>query len=134
MALVLLASVGCGSSAAKNPLGPLATPSASNDPAISNATDDFQWAVNANNFSTNGGYPWRNTGTTARVTQTSSISAGSATLQIRDPGGRIVYLGSLNTNGTFTTDAYLGSVGDWRIDVVPSNVSGSVTFRVQKGG
>ena len=102
-----------------------------NTPGISNVTDDFQFNLpNVTSYSTNGGYTWKNTGTTARVTQSSSLSAGSGTLQIRDAGGRIVYARGLSEGGAATTES--GPAGDWRIDVLPVNVSGTINFRVQK--
>ena len=64
------------------------------------------------------------------MTQSSSLSGGSGTLQIRDSGGRIVYSKGLNEGGTVTTEA--GPTGDWRIDIVPSSVTGTINFRVQK--
>ena len=109
-----------------NPAGPSA-----NTPGISNVTDDFQFNLpDVTNYSTHGGYEWRNTGNTARVTQSSSISAGTGILQIRDSGGRIVYSRALSDGGSATSDA--GPVGNWRIDVIPSGVTGTISFRVQK--
>jgi hypothetical protein len=109
-----------------NPAGP-----AGNTPGISNVTDDFQFTLaDVTNYSTHGGYEWRNTGNTARVTQSSSVSAGTGILQIRDSGGRIVYSRALSDSGTATTEA--GPVGNWRIDVIPTGVTGTINFRVQK--
>ena len=100
-------------------------------PGISNVTDDFQFNLpDVTNYSTHGGYTWKNTGVTARVTQSSSISAGTGILQIRDSGGRIVYSRSLTDSGAVTTEA--GPAGDWRIDVLPTAVTGALNFRVQK--
>ncbi len=127
--LVLVVTVACGSSS--NPAGPNDSNPAPNTPGITNATDDFQFNLpNVTGYSTNGGYTWKNTGTVARVTQSSSISGGSGTLQIRDAGGRVVYSKGLNEGGTVNTDA--GPSGDWRIDITPSGVTGTINFRVQK--
>jgi hypothetical protein len=125
--LLVTLTVACGGSDDEdNPIGPSA-----GDPGITNNTDDFQFNLpNVTNYSTNGGYPWRNTGTTARVTQSSSLTSGTGILMIRDPGGRIVYQRSLTEGGTVTTEA--GPTGEWRIDVQPANVSGTINFRVQK--
>ena len=129
--LVLLVTVACGSSSSSNPAGPNDQNPAPNTPGITNQTDDFQFNLpGVTGYSTNGGYTWKNTGTTARVTQSSSISGGSGTLQIRDSGGRIVYSKNLSEGGTVTTEA--GPTGDWRIDVAPSGASGTINFRVQK--
>jgi len=132
--VMLLASVACGGGNGddddNNPVGPIGTGQGS-DPQITNNTDDFQWQLsNASGFSTNGGYTWRNTGTRARVTNSSNFSSGTGTLTVRDSGGRIVFSGNLSTNGTFTTDS--GPTGDWRIELAPSGVSGTLSFRVQK--
>ena len=130
--LVLLLTVACGSSDADNLVGPGSDPNpAPNTPGISNVTDDFQFNLpNVTSYSTNGGYTWKNTGTTAKVTQSSSISSGSGTLVVRDSGGRIVYSKNLNEGGTVTTEA--GPTGDWRIEMAPANVSGTINYRVQK--
>ena len=124
LALVVLALTGLAAcDDDDNPAGPSA-----NTPGISNVQDDFQFnLVDVTNYSTHGGYEWRNTGNTARVTQSSAISAGTGILQIRDSGGRIVYSRALSDTGTATSDA--GPVGNWRIDVIPSGVTG--TFRAQ---
>jgi hypothetical protein len=128
--LVVMLSVACGDDASDSLAGPGTTTGSGTgtEPAITNATDDFQYQLNTSNFSTNGGYTWRNTGTSARVTNSSSISSGSGTLQIRDSGGRIVYAKSLTEAGT----TEVGPAGDWRIDVTPSNVTGTINFRIQK--
>ncbi len=129
--LALVATVACGGGDddSDNPVGPGGGgPGGS---GITNNTDDFQHSLtNLTDYSTNGGYTWRNTGTSARVTQSSNINAGSGTLIVRDAGGRIVYQRNLNDGGTVTTDT--GPTGDWRIEVAPANVSGSLVFRVQK--
>ena len=82
------------------------------------------------NYSTNGGYTWRNNGSSATVTQSSSLSSGSGTLIIRDAGGRVVYQRNLNDTGTVNTES--GPSGDWRIEVAPSGVNGTLNFRVQR--
>ena len=128
--LAVMLSVACGGDSDDNPVGPVGSGTGS-DPAITNNTDDFHFQLNnTTNFSTNGGYTWRNTGTAARVTQSSSISSGSGTLVIRDSGGRIVYSKNLSEGGTVTTEA--GPTGEWRIEVAPAGVTGSINFRVQK--
>src|SRR5688572_21201573 len=129
--LVLLLTVACGGSDSDNPVGPNDQNPAPNTPGISNVTDDFQFNLpGVTNYSTNGGYTWRNTGTSARVTQSSSVSSGSGTLVVRDSGGRVVYSKNLNEGGTVNTEA--GPIGDWRIEVAPASVSGTINFRVQK--
>ena len=126
MMLVVVLAVGCGGSDGDNPVGPN-----EETPGITNTTDNFQFHLpDVSNYSTNGGYTWRNTGTTASVAQNSSFSSGGGTLIIRDAGGRIVYQRNLNDTGTVTTDS--GPSGDWRIEVAPSGVNGTISFRVQR--
>lgn len=133
VALVLFAVAcgGDGSDTDSNPVGPGGDNTSADTPGITNNPDDFRFVVtNVTNFSTNGGYTWRNTGTMARVTQSSSISAGSGTLVVRDAGGRIVYQAPLGNSGSVNTEA--GPTGDWRIEVAPSNVTGTINFRVER--
>jgi hypothetical protein len=49
---------------------------------------------------------------------------------VLDNLSRTVWSGSLSNNGTFNTAA--GDPGDWRIEVLPSGVSGNLDLRVQK--
>jgi hypothetical protein len=58
------------------------------------------------------------------------VTAGSATLTIRDASGTQVYTRNLADNGTFLTNA--GTSGSWTIQVVLTNMSGTINFRVQK--
>jgi hypothetical protein len=124
---VVLLTVACGGdSDGENPVGPNAE-----TPGITNTTDNFQFHLpDVSNYSTNGGYTWRNNGTAATVTQNSSLSSGSGTLIVRDAGGRIVYSRNLNDTGNTTTES--GPSGDWRIEVTPSGVNGTISFRVQR--
>jgi CO/xanthine dehydrogenase Mo-binding subunit len=102
-----------------------------NQPQVTNAVDDFQFqASNLNNVTQTILYTWQNTGTQANVNQAATITAGSATLRIRDSSGTQVYSNSLAANGTVATSA--GTTGNWAIEVVLSNVSGTINFRVQK--
>ena len=130
--LVVMLSAACGGDSDDNPVGPGGTSGSGTgtEPQITNTTDDFQYQINTTSFSTNGGYTWRNTGTSARVTQSSNISSGNGTLVVRDAGGRIVYSKNLTEGGNVTTET--GPTGEWRIEVAPAGVTGSINFRVQK--
>jgi hypothetical protein len=131
--LLVLLTVACSSDPASNPVGPGGGTGTGvgGDPLISNSTDDFRWQLSgAANFSTNGGYRWQNTGAAAKVTLSNSISSGSGTMVVLDNLSRTVWSGSLSNNGTFNTAA--GDPGDWRIEVLPSGVSGNLDLRVQK--
>jgi len=114
----------CGSDRS-NPLSPAV------QPEIINNTDAFSFQVTGvSNASATLDYTWQNTGTVATVNQSASISAGSATLIIRDAAGTQVYSRSLSDNGTFSTSA--GTAGTWTIRVVFTNTSGTVNFRSDK--
>lgn len=118
-----LALVACGDS---NPIGP------SNQPEIANNPDNFQFqASNLSRTTQTLTYSWTNSGTVATVNQSGRIDAGEATLVLRDGSGNQVYSRSLTSTGTFTSSS--GNAGTWRIEVVLSNVSGTVNFRVQRG-
>ncbi len=119
---VILVSA-CGGSSSM--LGP------DNQLQISNQADTFEWQATAmDNISQTLTYDWQNTGTTANVNQSSSISAGSGTLTIRDDQGTQVYTRSLTENGTFATQS--GTAGTWTIEVTLSGSSGMVNFRAEK--
>jgi hypothetical protein len=129
--LLVLLTVACSGDPESNPAGGPSGTGVGGDPQIANNTDDFRWQLSgAAGFSTNGGYGWRNTGTSAKVTVSNSISSGSGTMIVMDPLGRTVWSGSLTNNGTFNTSA--GEAGDWRVEVLPSAVSGNLDLRVQK--
>ncbi|HYD54686.1 MAG TPA: hypothetical protein VEA99_18780 [Gemmatimonadaceae bacterium] len=101
------------------------------EPEIGNAADNFQFQVTAlDRVSATPEYEWQNTGTTANVNQSASLSAGSAVVVIRDAQGAQVYRRSLTENGTFQTQA--GTAGRWRIRVELAGASGAVNFRVQR--
>ena len=103
----------------------------STQPEIDNATDSFRFQMSpVTNFSTDLAYTWRNTGVTANVDQSSAITTGVATLTIKDANGAMVYSRSLVEQGTFTTVGR-GGAGNWRIEVAPPNVTGTLNFRVQ---
>ena len=120
VALILVSA--CSSS---NMLGP------DNQLQVSNQTDTFEWQATAmDNISQTLTYDWENTGTTADVNQSSSISGGSGTLTIRDDQGTQVYTRSLGENGTFATQS--GTAGTWTIEVTLSGSSGMVNFRTEK--
>lgn len=121
--LVALLVVSCGDSA--NVIGP------GNQLEVTNATDSFQWQVTALvNVTQVLDYSWVNTGATADVNQSSALGGGTATLEVRDAGGAIVYTGSLAQDGTFTTSA--GSPGTWTVTVSLRQAQGTLNFRLQK--
>jgi hypothetical protein len=117
-----LALAGCSGG---NVLGP------TNQLQVTNATDNFQLQATAlDNISQTLTYLWENTGTSANVNQSGSVTAGSATLTIFDQAGTQVYVASLANTGTFQTAA--GLTGGWTIRLEMHGLSGVVNFRVQK--
>mgnify|MGYP001609975391 FL=1 len=121
IALILLFVVGgCGNDS-----------SAGKDLQVTNAADSFQFQVtDTKNYSHTYSYTWANSGTTATVNQSSSISGGDATLILKDNTGTTDYSKSLKSNGTFTTTA--GVAGNWTIQLLANKVSGTLNFRAQK--
>ncbi len=118
-----LISLACGG--ADNIIGP------GNQLQVTNLPDDFQFQVTGLSKVTQTlRYTWTNTGDSANVNQSSSVTSGSATLTIREPLGTVVYTSGLQNNGTFHT--LKATTGTWKIDVVMTNVSGALNFRVQK--
>ena len=125
-AVLALLLAGCGGSG-----GSPTDATAAFQPEISNRVDSFEYQVTGvRNVSTTQQYQWQNTGTVANVNQSSAVTAGTATLILRDPAGGQVYSRDLKDNGTFVTSR--GTSGTWTIQVVLSNVSGTLNFRVQK--
>jgi hypothetical protein len=105
------------------------------EPQIVNTADDFSFqAPGVDGVTQTLEYTWENSGGTANVTQSSSIStpAGSATLVIIGGANNQVYSRSLTEVGTFTTSPCMA--GTWKIRVILSDARGTINFRVQKGG
>ena len=81
-------------------------------------------------------FPKNNAGTKQRsseaatINQSSAITGGDATLLLKDNAGTTVYSKSLKQNGTFPT--IVGVAGNWTIQVLANNVSGTLNFRAQK--
>jgi hypothetical protein len=124
-AVAVAVAIGACGSDRSNPLSPAV------QPEIVNNVDAFSFQVTGvQNASATLSYSWQNTGTVGTINQSASISAGSATLVVRDAAGTQVYSRSLADNGTFTTTA--GTSGTWTIQVVFTSTSGTVNFRVDK--
>ncbi len=123
LAAVLLAFgtlSGCGS----DPLGPF-------QPEISNAADNFQLqATNVANVTTTLTYPWANSGTRATINHSTTITAGSTLLVIKDGAGATVYSKALSPSLNEATTA--GQAGTWSIQLTLTNYSGTLNFRAQK--
>jgi hypothetical protein len=101
------------------------------NPEVTSATDNFQLqATGLTSTTLTRTYTWTNTGTRATVNHSTTTSAGTAHLTIRDAAGATVYdkalVPSLNEPTT------IGASGSWRIELRLTNYSGTVNFRVQK--
>ena len=122
---VILFIAGCGgygSSMTTNP-----------PPGTSNMADHFQFLLTSGAYSSTTqtlDYIWSNSGTSAKVTVTSSITAGTADLQISDSMGKLAIDQPLTTNGSFVTA--MGVKGNWKIHLVLTGVQGTVNFHVDK--
>jgi hypothetical protein len=117
-----VALLGCGNSS--GPLAPF-------QPQINNITDDFQLqATNVTNATWTYNYRWLNSGDSATVNQSTTITSGSAVLTISDSTGAQLYSQSLSANGTFGVKR--GIHGHWSLKVQFVAFAGTVNFRVQK--
>lgn len=121
--MLALVAVSCGGDT--NPIGP------ANQPEVANLQDNFQFqASNLTGTTQTLTYTWPNSGTSANVNQSGTVSSGTATLIVRTPSGQEAYSRDLSQTGTFTTAS--GSAGNWQIEVRLVNVTGTLNFRVQK--
>lgn len=121
--VLALVAVSCGGDT--NPIGP------ANQPEVANLQDNFQFqASNLTGTTQTLTYTWPNSGTSANVNQSGTVSSGTATLIVRTPSGQEAYSRDLSQTGTFTTAS--GSAGNWQIEVRLVNVTGTLNFRVQK--
>lgn|SRR5690348_3158305 len=100
-------------------------------PQVANLQDNFQFqTTGVKNVSQTLTYTWQNTGTGASINQACTVAPGTAFLHLRDASGKTVYSADLAANGTFSSVA--GTAGAWTIEVVLSNINGTLNFRVQK--
>ena len=127
--VLILFIVGCGGYGSSMNNNPPPTP------GISNMADHFhfQFQLTSGAYSSTTqtlDYVWSNSGTSAKVTVTSSITAGTANLQVSDSMGKLAIDQPLTTNGSFITA--MGVTGNWKIHVVLTGVKGTVNFHVDK--
>ena len=101
------------------------------DPQIVNVADNFQYQISdIQSFSGSQVYSWQNSGTTAKVNQSTAITSGAVSLVLRDANGTQVYARSLGDNGTFVSSA--GVAGTWTVLVSYATANATVNFRVDK--
>lgn len=124
IAALALFAVATGCSNSTGPLAPF-------QPQINNVADNFQFqATGVTNVTWTFNYSWLNTGDSATVNQSTTVTTGSAVVTISDSTGAQLYSQSLSANGTFGMTK--GIHGHWNIKVEFVNYSGTVNFRVQK--
>ena len=100
-------------------------------PEITNATDNFQLqATGVTALTSTLSYSWANTGTRATVNHSTTTTAGTAQLTIRDAGGTVVYSKALVPSLNEPTAT--GTPGNWTIQLRLANYSGTLNFRTQK--
>ena len=109
--------------------GCAATHTVARDLTVMNQPGTFSLHIGAvQTFSRRLDYKWENSGTKALVRQAASITAGGARLEVRDAEGRLVHEKSLTDVGSFPTAD--GKPGAWRVTLVLSRATGSVTFEL----
>lgn len=99
-------------------------------PEIVNQTDAFQFqATDVTGVTQTLAYTWQNTGVSANVNQSCSVSGGTAGIVVRDASGQVVYEGDLTNDGTF--QSLQGAAGAWSIQVTLTDVAGTLNFRLE---
>ncbi len=120
-AALLLGAVACGGNSPMNP---------AYQPQIVNNTNSFQFQLTGvQNGSGSFSYTWQNTGTHASIDRSSSISAGTVNLTLKDATGAVVYNQPLN--GTSGSVQAPGTAGAWTIIVDFASATGTINFRAQ---
>lgn len=118
--VLLLALAACSD----DPLAPF-------QPEVSNVPDTFQLqATGVTNRTAALNYSWTNSGTQATVNHSTTTTAGSARVIVKDGAGVIVYNALLVPSLNETTTA--GASGTWTVQLVLDDYSGTLNFRVQK--
>lgn len=121
IALVLLVALGACSD---DPLAPF-------QPEVNNAPDTFQLqATGVSNRTASLSYSWTNSGAQATVNHSTTTTAGSARVIIKDGAGVIVYNKLLAPS--LNEDTPAGTSGTWTVQLVLDDYSGTLNFRVQK--
>ncbi len=122
-AALLLGAVACGGNSPMNP---------AYQPQIVNNTNSFQFQLTGvQNGSGSFSYTWQNTGTHASIDRSSSISAGTVNLTLKDSAGVVVYNHPLNGASGSAPSDIPGATGAWTIVVDFVNATGTINFRAQ---
>jgi hypothetical protein len=121
--LTVIFGVGIGG-CSNDPLGPY-------QPEITNTTDNFQLqATGVADVTSTQTYSWSNTGTRATINHSTTTSAGTALLTVRDGAGAVVYTKALVPSLNEATAT--GTAGTWTIVLTLTAYSGTLNFRAQK--
>ena len=121
--LAVIVGVGAGG-CSNNPLAPY-------QPEITNTTDNFQLqATGVADVTSTQTYSWSNTGTRATINHSTTTSAGTALLTIRDGAGAVVYTKALVPSLNEATA--IGTAGTWTIVLTLTAYGGTLNFRAQK--
>ncbi len=100
-------------------------------PEIANIQNSFQLqATGVSDVSTTLVYSWTNTGSRATVNHSTTTTAGSTLLVLKDSVGTTVYSKALVPSLNEPTSA--GVAGSWTISLTLTNYSGTLNFRIQK--
>lgn len=123
--VAVFASAGCSDS-----LGPSGT-SGTFQPELSNKTDSFEFqSTGVSGVTSTLTYSWANTGSRATINHSTTTSAGSATLVVRDAAGKVVYDKALVPSLNEPTAS--GAAGTWTIQLGLTRYTGTLNFRAQK--
>jgi hypothetical protein len=123
LVILSVSLAGCG----KSPTSSLAP----FQPQIVNNQDAFQLqATNVSNVSTTLVYSWKNSGTRATINHSTTTTAGSTLLTIRDSLGTTLYSKALVPSLNEPTT--VGVPGTWSVILTLTNYSGTLNFRAEK--
>lgn len=101
-------------------------------PEVTNIADSFSaQATGVTGVTATLNYTWANTGTTAVINHSTTTTAGSTLLVIKDANGTTVYSKALSPSLNEATS--VGVAGNWTIQLTLTNYSGTLNFTAQKG-
>ena len=100
-------------------------------PEVNNIADTFQLqATGVTSRTATFNYTWSNTGTQGTVNHSTTTTAGTARLVIRDNAGTVVYDETLVPSLNEAT--LVGVAGNWNVKLILTDYSGTLNFRVEK--
>jgi len=101
------------------------------EPQIVNNQDAFQLqATGVTNVSTTLVYSWKNSGAQATINHSTTTTAGSTLLTIKDSLGTTLYSKALVPSLNEPTS--VGVAGTWSVTLTLTNYSGTLNFRAEK--